>query len=76
MDGKDGDFNFDLVSLRAVNVMNGEVVGTLEDERREEEFRDGLRPKLKKKKDEDEEQHEEEELVGSAETFRVDEKRL
>ncbi|KAL7469858.1 hypothetical protein ACHAXS_010128 [Conticribra weissflogii] len=36
MDGVDGDFTFDLVSLRAVNVLNGEVVGTLEDEEREE----------------------------------------
>jgi hypothetical protein len=42
MDGVDGDFRFDLVSLRAVNVLQGEVVGSMEDERREEEFRDGL----------------------------------
>jgi hypothetical protein len=39
MDGQDGDFTFDLVSVRAVNVLEGEVVGTLEDERREEEMR-------------------------------------
>mmetsp|Transcript_17184 Transcript_17184/g.41206 ORF Transcript_17184/g.41206 Transcript_17184/m.41206 type:complete len:400 (-) Transcript_17184:50-1249(-) len=43
MDGKDGDFTFDLVSLRAVNVLEGEVVPSLEDEAREEEFREGLR---------------------------------
>jgi hypothetical protein len=43
MDGKDGDFVFDLVSLRAVNVLEGEVVGSLQDEAREEEFRDRLR---------------------------------
>jgi hypothetical protein len=42
MDGLDGDFQFDLISLRAVNVLQGEVIGSLEDERREEEFRDGL----------------------------------
>jgi hypothetical protein len=39
MDGQDGDFTFDLVSVRAVNVLEGDVVGTLEDERREEEMR-------------------------------------
>ena len=39
MDGKDGDFFFDLVSIRAVNVLEGEVVGTSEDEAREEEMR-------------------------------------
>ena len=76
MDGKDGDFTFDLVSLRAVNVMNGEVVGTLDDERMEEEFQDGLRPKLKIKKDEDEEQLSEEESMGSSESGRINEKRL
>ena len=38
MDGKDGDFCFDLVSLRAVNIMGGEVVGTKEDDAREEEM--------------------------------------
>lgn len=43
MDGKDGDFVFDLVSLRAVNLVNGEVVGSLEDVAREEEFRESLR---------------------------------
>lgn len=43
MDGKDGDFVFDLVSLRAVNVLEGEVVGSLQDEAREEELRDRLR---------------------------------
>ena len=42
MDGVDGDFRFDLVSLRAVNVLGGEVVGSVEDERREEEFQDKL----------------------------------
>eukprot|EP01082_Thalassiosira_pseudonana_P002803 g2673.t1 g2673 contig12:585405-586623(-) len=36
MDGKDGDFTFDLVSLRAVNVLEGDVIGNLEDEAREE----------------------------------------
>ena len=36
MDGKNGDFCFDLVSLRAVNMIDGEVVGTLEDEARED----------------------------------------
>lgn len=36
MDGVDGDFTFDLVSLRAVNVLDGQVVGTLKDEEREE----------------------------------------
>ena len=76
MDGKDGDFTFDLVSVRAVNVMNGEVVGTLEDERMEEEFQDGLKPKPKIKKDEDEEQLSEEETVSSAESGRANEKRL
>lgn len=43
MDGQDGDFVFDLISLRAVNVLEGEVVGSLEDEAREEEFRNSLR---------------------------------
>jgi hypothetical protein len=38
MDGKDGDFCFDLVSLRAVNIMGGEVVGTKEEDAREEEL--------------------------------------
>mmetsp|Transcript_28227 Transcript_28227/g.40336 ORF Transcript_28227/g.40336 Transcript_28227/m.40336 type:complete len:353 (+) Transcript_28227:41-1099(+) len=38
MDGNDGDFCFDLVSLRAVNLMAGEVVGTKEDDAREEEM--------------------------------------
>lgn len=38
MDGKDGDFCFDLVSLRAVNIIGGEVVGTKEDDAREEEL--------------------------------------
>lgn len=38
MDGKDGDFCFDLVSLRAVNIMGGEVVGTKEDDAKEEEL--------------------------------------
>ncbi|KAL7479545.1 hypothetical protein ACHAW6_005274 [Cyclotella cf. meneghiniana] len=38
MDGKDGDFTFDLVSVRAVNVLEGEIVGTLEDEARESEI--------------------------------------
>jgi hypothetical protein len=42
MDGVDGDFRFDLVSLRAVNGLGGEVVGSVEDERREEEFQDKL----------------------------------
>lgn len=44
MDGQDGDFCFDLVSLRAVNVVEGEVVGTLEDEAREEELRKLIKP--------------------------------
>lgn len=39
MDGKDGPFAFDLVSVRGVNVLEGEVVGSLEDERRDEEMR-------------------------------------
>ena len=38
MDGKDGEFCFDLVSLRAVNIMDGEVVGTKADDDREEEL--------------------------------------
>jgi len=38
MDANDGDFCFDLVSLRAVNIMGGEVVGTKEDDAREEEI--------------------------------------
>mmetsp|Transcript_10667 Transcript_10667/g.18746 ORF Transcript_10667/g.18746 Transcript_10667/m.18746 type:complete len:369 (-) Transcript_10667:27-1133(-) len=42
MDGKDGDFCFDLVSLRAVNVLEGEVVGTLEDDQRLEELSERL----------------------------------
>ncbi|KAL7548968.1 hypothetical protein ACHAWF_012225 [Thalassiosira exigua] len=54
MDGIDGDFTFDLVSLRAVNVLEGEVVGRLEDdERMDEGLRARLRPK-KKTEDEDE----------------------
>lgn len=53
MDGIDGDFTFDLVSLRAVNVLEGEVVGRLEDdERMDEGLRARLRPK-KKTEDED-----------------------
>ena len=43
MDGKDGDFVFDLVSVRAVNVLEGEVVGSLQDEAREEEFMNSMR---------------------------------
>ena len=39
MDGRDGEFAFDLVSVRAVNVLEREVVGTMEDEEREEEMR-------------------------------------
>ena len=42
MDGKDGDFCFDLVSLRAVNVLQGEVISNLEDTKREEEFEDRI----------------------------------
>ena len=38
MDGKDGDFCFDLVSIRAVNVLEGDIVGSLEDEEREDEL--------------------------------------
>jgi hypothetical protein len=59
MDGVDGDFRFDLVSLRAVNVLGGEVVGSVEDERREEEFQDKLirssKPSSTKKEGEEEE---------------------
>jgi len=36
MDGKDGDFCFDLISIRAVNVLEGDIVGSLEDEERED----------------------------------------
>lgn len=43
MDGKDGDFCFDLLSLRAVNVLQGEVVGTLDEDEREDELRDILK---------------------------------
>ncbi|KAL3779020.1 hypothetical protein HJC23_011459 [Cyclotella cryptica] len=43
MDGKDGDFTFDLVSVRAVNVLEGEIVGTLEDEARESEIEQQFR---------------------------------
>jgi len=53
MDGKDGDFCFDLVSLRAVNIMGGEVVGTKEDDTREEELIASFQ--RKKKKDSDDE---------------------
>jgi hypothetical protein len=53
MDGKDGDFCFDLVSLRAVNIMEGEVVGTKEDDTREEELIASFQ--RKKKKDSDDE---------------------
>jgi hypothetical protein len=42
MDMVDGNFWFHLVSLRAVYVLGGEVVGSLEDKRREEEFRERL----------------------------------
>ncbi|KAL7535418.1 hypothetical protein ACHAXR_006480 [Thalassiosira sp. AJA248-18] len=53
MDGQDGDFCFDLVSLRAVNVLQGEVVGTVEDDAREEELRNSLRPSGEKEETED-----------------------
>lgn len=43
MDGRDGDFTFDLVSLRAVNVLGGEVVGSVEDDERMERLQDSLR---------------------------------
>ena len=46
MDGKDGDFCFDLVSLRAVNVLQGEVISNLEDTKREEEFEDRIKSRL------------------------------
>jgi hypothetical protein len=55
MDGRDGDFNFDLVSIRAINILNGEVVGTLEDDEREEaiarQFMEEAGKLPKKKKD-------------------------
>ena len=55
MDGKDGDFCFDLVSLRAVNVLQGEVVSNLEDTKREEEFEDRIiLSKIEKKENDDE----------------------
>lgn len=43
MDGQDGDFCFDLVSVRAVNVLAGEVVNSLEDDTRLEELGERLR---------------------------------
>jgi len=59
MDGVDGHFCFDLVSLRAVNVLQGEVVGNLEDTLKEEEFEKRIlssrEPKKKKEEDEDSE---------------------
>mmetsp|Transcript_16314 Transcript_16314/g.35246 ORF Transcript_16314/g.35246 Transcript_16314/m.35246 type:complete len:364 (-) Transcript_16314:544-1635(-) len=54
MDGKDGDFCLDLVSLRAVNVLEGEVVGSLEDEAKEEKFQEVLRSGGEKKDDDSE----------------------
>ena len=57
MDGIDGNFCFDLVSLRAVNILQGEVVGNLEDTLKEEEFEKRIlssREPKKKKKDDDE----------------------
>ena len=63
MDGKDGDFTFDLVSLRAVNVLQGEVVGTKEDEKRKEKWRQQFLEESgkgeKKKKGDDDEDAEE-----------------
>ena len=57
MDGKDGDFCFDLISLRAVNILQGEIVGSLEDTAREEEFENRIllskEPKKKKKDGDD-----------------------
>jgi len=55
MDGVDGSFCFDLVSLRAVNVLQGEVVGNLEDTLKEEEFEKRILSSRepKKKKDND-----------------------
>ncbi|KAL9185561.1 hypothetical protein ACHAXT_003338 [Thalassiosira profunda] len=61
MDGNDGDFCLDLVSLRAVNLIEGEVVGSLEDDARDEMLEESLRPKIKK---EDEEDDDEELEVG------------
>jgi hypothetical protein len=58
MDGKDGDFTFDLVSLRAVNVLQGEVIGTMEDEERDEKWRQQFLEesgKVEKKKNGDDE---------------------
>mmetsp|Transcript_36523 Transcript_36523/g.65753 ORF Transcript_36523/g.65753 Transcript_36523/m.65753 type:complete len:410 (-) Transcript_36523:2-1231(-) len=55
MDGQDGDFCFDLVSLRAVNVMDGEVVGTEEDDAKLEKLHNSLRSGGKKKEDSDSE---------------------
>ena len=55
MDGKDGDFCFDLVSLRAVNVLQGEVVSNLEDTKREEEFEDRIILSKREKKENDDE---------------------
>jgi hypothetical protein len=54
MDGHDGDFCFDLVSLRAVNMLQGEIVGTVEEDARDEELAESFRTKIGKKKDDDE----------------------
>jgi hypothetical protein len=43
MDGRDGDYRFDLASVRAVNVLGGEVVGSEEDDAREEALGERLR---------------------------------
>ena len=47
MDGKDGDFCFDLISIRAVNVLEGDIVGSLEDEEREDELQRRFRGEAK-----------------------------
>jgi len=55
MDGNDGDFCFDLLSMRAVNVMAGEVVGSVEEDEEEERLYHILSGQKKKDKDKEEE---------------------